>query len=240
MTGEGTWTNPAPPPHHSLPLRQRKILRLAKSPSVDAGNRCRGRRASREARRAAEPRPGLNNFKDAVRENQSNPATEGGVSRHGFPVSLQLSSRTVWTESPSRDPGPIAGLCPKDITMRDQRREYWVPRSDGGSVRTHNARPAPGILQSPRSPGHGLTTGPMKKGMTVEIRIWGLHYPTASLPPPAAAQASEASPAREQTQARTRLRKPKTPAREQTQARRCLRKPTKTPMCQITHRFTHS
>jgi hypothetical protein len=51
------------------------------------------------------------------------------VSRHSFPVSLKLSSRTVWTESPSRDPGTIAKRSPKDTqcaTSANHKRRWTL------------------------------------------------------------------------------------------------------------------
>jgi hypothetical protein len=161
-----------------------------------------------------------------------NKACHGGheVSRHSFPAFLQLSSRTVWTSvhHEIRDPKALcaskngaskahslgallnsdsatrrsAESSPKDTQTRDQRREYWVPRSSRGMTLED-------VDESPTPPHHS----PLRGRARICLQ--------------AAKRTKAKSPARERTQARTRLRKP-IKAREQTAARTCGRK-TKTP-----------
>jgi hypothetical protein len=119
----------------------------------------------------------------------------------GKPASQSLGLFFVITASPSCHPGPCGRQSitrygtqrrkkSEGHTKRDQRREYWVPRSS--------------------------------RGMTVEIRIWGLHYPTAPLPPPW--QGKQRDKRRGAAKLRQGASESVAPARERTQARTCSRK----------------
>jgi hypothetical protein len=85
-----------------------------------------------------------------------NKACHGGheVSRHSFPAFLQLSSRTVWTSVHHEIRDPKA-LCASKIgaskahSLGALLNSGSATRRSVGVRRTHNARPAPGLLGPP-------------------------------------------------------------------------------------------